>query len=364
MGSNIEVNIIEEKAPDVQGTTTESTAVNSSEGPALAPLREQQHLANEERDIELRNPGRQSPVYEKQDGKDSPTWWSEASKPGKPQIASIAPLPKRISSLAYAASHRRGLSNTSSSRPSMPDTMVSRKSLSSSPGDFQGPEPRSPSPRKDLRNNQPSASSQAQTFPNAPWADHPGTTEYMVGEVSETSPVSNNSSDMIPSGVTSLYRRVLGESVWQSKSNQSPMPETQTSTSHSSDLSPRRDTLGSTNITREGHGDMGSMQSDDNFLAANELEEDAVSYDSGEVELRKTRSKGRVGPWLEGHEESYEKIEDEDRQGEETSSGHRRRRLKDALRSMSFRARTEGSGDWKKDENGHWQRVKEGPSDE
>ena len=48
---------------------------------------------------------------------------------------------------------------------------------------------------------------------------------------------------------------------------------------------------------RAGHGDMGSVQSDDNFTRANELEEDAVS-DTEEVrELRRGRSRDRVGRW-------------------------------------------------------------------
>ena len=54
-------------------------------------------------------------------------------------------------------------------------------------------------------------------------------------------------------------------------------------------------------IVRKGHGELGSSQSDDNVIAANGLEEDAISYDSAELERRRERSQSRVKPWLEEH---------------------------------------------------------------
>ena len=55
---------------------------------------------------------------------------------------------------------------------------------------------------------------------------------------------------------------------------------------------------------------MGSLQSDDNFLAAHELEEDAISIDSRERDRRRGRSRDRVMPWLEDHQ--GEPLDDED----------------------------------------------------
>ena len=84
------------------------------------------------------------------------------------------------------------------------------------------------------------------------------------------------------------------------------------------------DGLGSQNsedaayVRREQHGEMGSLQSDDNFLAAHELEEDAVSIDSRERERRRGRSRERVVPWLEEYRKGY--VNEEDRI-EEIGSG-------------------------------------------
>ncbi|KAL9115285.1 MAG: hypothetical protein Q9187_007337 [Circinaria calcarea] len=64
-------------------------------------------------------------------------------------------------------------------------------------------------------------------------------------------------------------------------------------------------------VRREQHGEMGSLQSDDNFLAAHELEEDAVSIDSRERERRRGRSRERVMPWLEEYQKGY--VNEEDR---------------------------------------------------
>ena len=69
-------------------------------------------------------------------------------------------------------------------------------------------------------------------------------------------------------------------------------------------VNPSQNTEGTkAHIVREGHGGMGSLQSDDNLIAAQELEESAVSFDSAEFELRRAHSQSRVGPWLEKHVE-------------------------------------------------------------
>ena len=53
------------------------------------------------------------------------------------------------------------------------------------------------------------------------------------------------------------------------------------------------------NVARGGHGERGSLQSDDNFLAVNALSSDAVSDTASVGELRRGRSRSRVEGWRE-----------------------------------------------------------------
>ncbi|MCJ1482730.1 hypothetical protein MMC06_002896 [Schaereria dolodes] len=63
------------------------------------------------------------------------------------------------------------------------------------------------------------------------------------------------------------------------------------------------DTEGTANdeveVGRAGHGELGPIQSDANFRATNELEEDAISDDERLKQMRRARSKERVLPWTE-----------------------------------------------------------------
>ena len=363
LGSDSEIKIAVEKMLNAQGTMTESTVVNSNEGnPSSAVLENQPVTGDDAQDVEVRNIVGQSPVYENQDGVDSSDWWAEATKSNQPRVTSVIPLPRRVSSLAHATSHHRNVSGTSSSRPSMPDTLPSQKSFNNSPVQSSGSNLRSLRPQEVVGHNHSlSASSQVQTFPNVPWTDRPSTSKYIMGDPLVISPVSAKSLDTIPSGLTDLYNRVIGDSRMQSNNNQSSVIEDELSTSQIPDLSERRNTITSTTVPREGHGEMGSLQSDDNFLAANELEEDAVSYNSEQAELRRGRSRERVSPWLEEHEDSYETIEGESKskeRGEASSRGRgRRKRMTSAWRAMRSRVRGGSSGEWRKDASGHWYKV-------
>ncbi|KAI9881252.1 MAG: hypothetical protein M1830_005538 [Pleopsidium flavum] len=50
-------------------------------------------------------------------------------------------------------------------------------------------------------------------------------------------------------------------------------------------------------VVRAGHGDGGSLQSDENFREMHQLDSDAISDDSRFAELRRGRSRERVEPW-------------------------------------------------------------------
>ena len=343
-----------EKKLDVQGTVTDSTAVNSDEAPQSTIVPESRRFLNGEgREIETGNLGRQSPVHEKHDANDTSRWYSEAEGVETPRVASETPLPKRISSLAYEASHGQTQSRTSSFRPSMPDTLPSQKDFSNDQNRYSSLSIQTILPQVNSGEKTPSSPSlHAQTFPNAPWIDRPSTSKSNIDKPILTSPASTHSFETMPSGISSLYNRVIGESSRRSHLNQIAELQDQPTTSHRSDMSHEVDTLVPTVITREGHGEMGSLQSDDNFLAANELEEDAVSYDSGEAEARRGRSRGRVNPWLEGQEDSYETMENDEKGEGEGSGRGRRRRMRNAWRSISMRSRR-GSEEWRKDEDGH-----------
>ena len=353
------VNSAEEKKLNVQGTLTDSTAVNSDEAPQSTVVLESRPLSNGEGPKTGRvNLGRQSPVHEKHGANDTSKWYSEAEEVEIPRVTSGTPLPKRISSLAYAASHGQTQSGTSSFRPSMPDTLPPQKDLSNNNNRSSGLSIQTILPRRNSGEKDPlSSSPHVQTFPNTPWVDRPSTSESTTDKPIVTSPVSIHSFETMPSGISSLYDRVIGESSRRSHMNQIAESQDQPTTSHRSDMSHEVDTLAATVITREGHGEMGSLQSDDNFLAANELEEDAVSYDSGEAEARRGRSRSRVSPWLEGQEDSYETMENEGKEEGEGSGRGRRTRIRDAWRSISMRSRR-GSEEWRKDENRHWCKVK------
>lgn len=62
-------------------------------------------------------------------------------------------------------------------------------------------------------------------------------------------------------------------------------------------------------VVRAGHGDGGSLQSDENFREMHRLDSDAVSDDSRFAELRRGRSRERVQPWQQ-HQTTQQKFED------------------------------------------------------
>ena len=62
-------------------------------------------------------------------------------------------------------------------------------------------------------------------------------------------------------------------------------------------------------VVRAGHGERGSVQSDDNFREMHQLESDAVSDDSYMAERRRGRSREQVEPWRR-QQLSHEDLED------------------------------------------------------